>query len=158
MTRSTLKGMMTAAALFAVSACGDAGSPMEPVSAFAPAAPVAARAPSGQMSFSSSTTYDYYAQTPQSASGGTGQVSFAGSITTGTPCFNITAAHATGSGTLTITVSAAPNGNACIQVITHHNYNGTVSGLAAGTYAVTVVHDYGNRSSETAYTGTVVVS
>lgn len=153
MTRS-LKGIMTAAALFAVAACGDA-APTEP-SAFVPETEARMAKPSSG-NFTFSVNQSYSDEQAFSATGGTGRINFAGSIFTGTPCYNVTGSSATGSGTVTVTVDAAPNGNACIQVITYNNYTGTVSGLAAGTYTFNIVHKRGT-TTEVAYTTTVTVS
>jgi hypothetical protein len=153
MTRS-LKGMMTAAALFAVAACSDAGTPVEPASSFAPVAPVAAKS-NTQLTFSN-TTSTTSAQ-PESATGGAGRIDFTGSLQTPTPCYNVTATHSASEATVTVTVSASPNGQACIQVIAQQNYTGAVTGLAPGIYTFTLVHKTPDGSAP-AYTAPVIVT
>jgi hypothetical protein len=95
-------------------------------------------------------------QSPQTATGGVGGIDFTGSLTTGTPCFTVTATHSHRRNNVTVTVTAASTGGACVQVITYNNYTGRVSGLAAGTYNFTVVHRIGS-SSQTAFSGSVTV-
>jgi hypothetical protein len=95
-------------------------------------------------------------RTPQSASGGTGSIVLAGSITTATPCWLVTAVHTRNGSDITVTVAATPSGQVCTQVITFHNYQATVAGLAPGTYRLTVVHDVGGVVT-TAFNSTVVV-
>lgn len=95
-------------------------------------------------------------QTPQSSSGGVGRIDFAGSLTTGTPCYDVTASHSEKRSSVTVTVTATDAGGICTQVITHNNYTGAVSGLAAGTYTFTVKHSQGGAST-TVHTNTVVV-
>lgn len=95
-------------------------------------------------------------QTPQTASGSVGSIDFTGSLVTGTPCYDVSATHGTQGSTVTVTVTAASTGGFCTQVVTNNNYEGSVSGLAAGTYTFEVVHVTGGSSS-TAYTSTVVV-
>jgi hypothetical protein len=106
------------------------------------------------LTFSSAQSYD--AQTEQTATGGTGTIDFTGSLTTGTPCVEVTAAHRTGRSEVTVTVSASGTGGFCTQIITNNNYTGRVAGLAAGTYTFDVVHNTGG-ASYTAYSSTVTV-
>lgn len=108
----------------------------------------------GTLTFSS--TQSYTTATPQSATGGTGTISFAGSLQTGNPCYVVTGAHTERRNNITVTVTATSSGGICSEVITYNNYTGTISGLSAGTYNFTVVHRIGS-SSTTAYTSTVVV-
>ena len=152
--KALTRGLMTIALLAATAACD--GSPTG-ASAFVAGDGISAAqapAPSGTLTFSS--TQSYSEQTPQTASGGAGSIDFTGSLTTSTPCVFVSAAHSTRRGTITVTVSAASNGGFCSQVITHNNYTGSISGLAAGTYTFNVVHDAGG-GSETAYSSTVTV-
>lgn len=147
------KGLMTIALLAATTACD--GSPT------AGSALVSERDGIAMSSHTSSTltfssTQSYSEQTPQTATGGTGGIDFTGSLTTGTPCVNVSATHSQRRNTVTVTVSAADNGNICTQVITNNNYTGRVSGLAAGTYTFTVQHQ-GGFNSGTAFSGTVTV-
>ena len=122
--KALTKGLMTMALLAATAACD--GSPTAGSALVAGNdAFSAAKAPSGTLTFSS--TQSYSEQTPQTASGGTGTISFTGSLTTGT------------------------------QVLTNNNYTGTISGLPAGTYTLNVVHQGGFDSGQTAYSGTVTV-
>jgi hypothetical protein len=96
-------------------------------------------------------------QTPQSATGGTGSIVVAGSISTAAPCWTVTAAHTQDPGDITVTVTATPSGQACSpQVVTFHNYRATLGRLAAGTYDLTVIHDLGGTAT-TAFDNTVVV-
>lgn len=152
--KGTIKGLAAVVAMVAITACSDA-SPTESSFVATDAAAMAKAQPGpGTLTFSSSPSYS--SQTSQTATGGLGTIDFTGSLQTPNPCYNVTAAH-TGSGTaITVTVSAAYNGNICTQVITWHNYNGRISGLPAGNYTFTVVHDLeGSRS--TAYSSQVLV-
>lgn len=153
--KALAKGLLTIALLAATTACD--GSPTAGSALISESDGIAmAGQTSGSLSFSSTQTYDYASRTPQSASGGTGGIDFAGSLETGTPCVNVSATHSNRNGNVTVTVSAAENGNICQQVITHNNYGGRVSGLAAGSYQFTVVHNAGG-ANQTAWTGTVTV-
>jgi hypothetical protein len=149
---TTIRGCIAVAALAAAAACSDAGAPTEP-SFLTPPEAAQAKAPS-RLTFSSTQSYE--TQTPQTATGGVGTIDFTGSLTTGTPCYDVSAAHRSGPGQVTVTVSAVSTGGICAQVITHNNYQGRVSNLAPGTYTFTVIHEV-NGSRTTAYTSTVVV-
>jgi hypothetical protein len=151
--KALTRGLMTIALLAATAACD--GSPTAG-SAFVAEndAFAAAQAPSSTLTFSS--TQSYSEQTPQTATGGTGAIDFTGSLTTGTPCVNVSATHSQRRNAVTVTVSAADNGNICTQVITNNNYTGRVSGLAAGTYTFTVQHQ-GGFNDGTAFSGTLTV-
>jgi hypothetical protein len=153
--KALTSGLMTIALLAATAACD--GSPTE-ASAFtagdAGIAAAQAPAPSGTLTFSS--TQSYSEATPQTASGGTGTINFTGSVTTSTPCYDVSASHVNRRGTITLTVSAAGTGGICTQVITNNNYTGSISGLPAGTYTFNVVHAV-NNSSQTVYSSTVTV-
>ena len=105
--------------------------------------------------FSSTQAYDV--STPFSAAGGTGTVDFTGSLTTGNPCYDVTGSVRQAGQRVTVTVSAQNTGGICAQVITHNNYEGTVSQLDAGTYDFRIVHQV-NGSTSTAYTQQVTVS
>lgn len=152
----TLKGIITLATFAAVTACGDAASPTESSFVDAPSSPALAKPGGSQGQLSFSYTQSQSSETAQSSIGGVGRIDFTGSLTTGTPCVNVGATHSASTNTVTVTVSAAPNGSACIQVVTFNNYQGAVTGLSAGTYTFTVIHELGN-SRTTAYTSTVVV-
>lgn len=149
---ATLKSIIAAAALSTTIACSDA-VPTGP-SAMLPESAAQASSKS-QLTFNN--TQSYSDEQAFSATGGQGQISFTGSITTGTPCYNVTGASQTGTGTVTLTVTAAPNGNSCIQVVTFNNYSGAVSRLAAGSYTFQVVHVQGG-TSQTVFTQPVTVS
>jgi hypothetical protein len=152
----TLKGIFTLAIVATAAAC-DAGSPTESSFVSPPEAPMQAKpgaGSQGQLSFS--YTQSQSSETSQGSLGGLGRIDFSGSLTTGTPCVNVTASHSATTNTVTVTVSAASNGSACIQVVTFNNYQGAVSGLTAGTYTFTVIHDLGG-SRTTAHTNTVTV-
>jgi hypothetical protein len=146
------KGLMTIALVAATAACD--GSPTAGSALVAGEGISAAQAPSGSLTFAS--TQSSTEQAPQTASGGAGSISFTGSITTPTPCYDVSATQSTRRGTITLTVTASPNGGFCAQVLTNNNYTGSISGLAAGTYTFNVVHVTDGRS-QTAYTSTVTV-
>jgi len=95
-------------------------------------------------------------QTPQSASGGAGSIAFTGTISTATPCWGVSASHAESTDAITVTVTANPSIRACSQVITYNNYQGTITGVEAGTYRMIVIHNLGGTAT-TAFNGTVVV-
>lgn len=145
------KGLTMAVLAAAVAACD--GSPTT-ASAIAPEDGGIAMAKRSRLSFSSTQSYE--TQTPQTASGGAGAIDFTGSLTTGTPCYDVSATHSSGSGAVTVTVTGTSTGGFCAQVITHNNYTGRVSGLAAGTYDFTVIHEVGGTRS-TAYSAPVAV-
>jgi hypothetical protein len=154
MMKGLARGLTTMVLAIAAAACD--GSPTAG-SAFLPESGgiAAAQQPgSSTLTFSSSQSYD--TQSPQTASGGVGSIDFTGSLTTSTPCHTVTASHTDRRGNITVTVSAASTGGICTQVITNNNYTGRVSGLAAGTYNFTVVHQ-GGLESGTAYSSTVTV-
>lgn len=151
--KALAKGLLTVALLAATTACN--GSPTAGTALIAENdAFSAARAPGSTLAFSS--TQSYSEQAPQTATGGTGGIDFTGSMTTSTPCVDVSATHSERRGAITVTVTAADNGGFCSQVITHNNYTGRVSGLAAGTYTFTVVHGTGGGAT-TAWSGTVAV-
>lgn len=152
--KALTKGLMTIALLAATAACD--GSPTAGSALVAENDGFsAAKAPSGTLTFSS--TQSYSEQTPQTASGGTGSISFTGSLTTGNPCVSVSANHSVRNNVVTVTVTAASTGGICTQVITNNNYTGTISGLPAGTYTLNVVHQGGFDSGATAYSGPVTV-
>ena len=150
--KALAKGLMTVALLAATTACD--GSPTAG-SAFVSESDGIAMA-KARTSLTFSSTQSQETQSPQTAGGSVGGIDFTGSLTTGTPCYDVTAAHSVRTNTVTVTVTAASTGGFCAQVITHNNYTGRVSGLAAGTYTFTVVHQAGG-SSETAFSGPVTV-
>jgi ABC-type molybdate transport system substrate-binding protein len=108
----------------------------------------------GTLTFSQTQSND--TRTPQSATGGTGTIAFTGSISTATPCWFVAAVQTQTGNDITVTVTATPSGESCSQVITFHNYLATITGLAAGTYTLTVIHNVGG-TPVTAYDNTVVV-
>lgn len=154
MTR-TIKTLVAAVTLTAAAACSDA-TPTDPSSSLvaAPESGVSAAKQSSSLTFNS--TKSYSSQSEQTALGGVGAIDFSGSLMTGNPCYDVSATHREGQGSVTVTVSAAGNGGLCTQVITYHNYQGRVHGLASGSYTFTVVHDV-NGNSTTAYSGNVLV-
>lgn len=93
----------------------------------------------------------------ESATGGTGSISFQGSVQTSTPCFNVTGSQRQRGSRIVLTVTAAPTDGICAQVITYHNYSGAISGLAPGTYDFQIVEAVGGRST-TVLTQQVTVS
>jgi hypothetical protein len=153
--KALAKGLLTIALLAATTACD--GSPTGSSAFVAESDAVSMSGQSSStLSFSSTQTYDYASRTEQSATGGVGGIDFTGSLETGTPCVSVSATHSERRGSVTVTVSAADSGGYCQFVITHNNYSGRVSGLAAGSYAFTVLHDTGG-AGQTAYTSTVTV-
>lgn len=150
--KAMTKGLLTIA-LLSAAACNGAPTASNEF-ASTPDGPAFAQQPGSTLSFSS--TQSQTTATPQSSSGGAGSINFAGSMMTGTPCYDVSASHSQRSGSVTVTVTAADAGGICTQVITHNNYQGSVNGLAAGTYTFTVVHSDGG-SRTTAHTNTVVV-
>jgi hypothetical protein len=96
------------------------------------------------------------AQPPQTATGSATSLSFAGSVSTPTPCWPMTASHAADSAAVTVTITTNPSVQACDQVLTYNNYQGTIAGLAAGTYTLTIIHNRGGTAT-TAFSSPVVV-
>lgn len=141
------KGLLTIAMLAATAACDGAPTASNEFVSTADGPSFAATASTLTFSSTQGTT-----ATPQSASGGTGSISFAGSITTPTPCYEVSATHTARNGTVTVNVTSADAGGFCTQVITNNNYQGSVNGLEAGTYTFTVLED-----RVPAYTSVVVV-
>ncbi|HEX6039701.1 hypothetical protein [Longimicrobium sp.] len=146
------KGLMTIAMLAATAACDGAPTASNEFVA-TPAEPSFARS-SAQLTFSSAQSYSE--ETPATATGGTGSISFTGSITTPTPCYAVNAAQTTRKNEVTVTVTAASTGGICTQIITNNNYQGAVTGLTAGTYTFTVINEVGGTRT-VAQTSTVVV-
>jgi hypothetical protein len=89
-------------------------------------------------------------ETPQSASGGDGRISFTGGLNTPTPCYRLSASHRQEGSRITVTIVPQQEGEMCTQVITHNNYTGAVSGLSSGMYRLVVMHGPGH-DAETAY-------
>jgi hypothetical protein len=148
------KGMTTVVLAIAAAACD--GSPTAGSAFVSENDGIAvAQQPGSTLTFSS--TQSQSEASPQTASGGVGGIDFTGSLTTGTPCYTVTASHTDRRGSITVTVSAASSGGICTQVITNNNYTGRVSGLAAGTYNFSVVHQGGFGGTHTAYSSTVTV-
>lgn len=154
MTR-TIKTLVAAVTLTAAVACSDA-TPTDPSSSLVAAPEAGVNAANKGSSLTFSSTKSYSSQSEQSALGTVGAIDFSGSLMTGNPCFDVTATHREGQGSVTVTVSAASSGGLCTQVITYHNYQGRVHGLASGSYTFTVIHNV-NGSSTTAYSGNVLV-
>lgn len=149
--KTIAKGLLTIA-LFAAAACD--GSPTASNALVSPAeASMAAQAP-GVLVFTS--TQSQTEETPQTATGGVGSINFTGSVLTGTPCYTVTGSHSGRRNDITLTVTASSTGGFCTQIITYNNYQGSISGLTAGTYNFTVVHNV-NGTRTTAYNSTVVV-
>lgn len=96
-------------------------------------------------------------KTPQTATGGTGSIEFTGSLTTPTPCYTLSASHSVRGNRVVLTVTAQGTGGICTQVITHNNYQGAITGLAAGDYTFEVVHRTGSGPGETVYSTSVTV-
>jgi hypothetical protein len=151
--KAVTRGLMTIALLAATAACD--GSPTT-ASAFVSESDGIAMAGASSFSFNNTPSYDFATRNEQTASGGAGGIDFAGSLTTPHPCHNVSATRSVRQTAVTVTVTATDNGNTCHQAITHQNYTGRVSGLDAGTYTFTVVHDL-NGTPQTAYTATVTV-
>lgn len=150
--KAVTRGLMTLALVAATAACDS--SPTTASALVAGDEGISTARSESTLTFSS--TQNYETQTPQTASGSVGGIDFSGSLTSGTPCVEVAATHRAGRSDVTVTVSATGTGGFCSQVITHNNYTGRVSGLAAGTYTFTVVHNTGGANS-TAYSSTVAV-
>ena len=150
--KALAKGLMTVVLLAATAACD--GAPTAGSAFVSESDGIAMAKSQSSLTFTSTQSND--TQTAQSASGSVGAIDFTGSLTTGTPCYDVTASHRERSNAVTVTVTASETGGFCTQVITHNNYTGQVSGLAAGTYDFSVVHQVGTSSS-TAFSGTVTV-
>lgn len=134
-----MKGLAAIVLLLSAAGCGDLRSePLLPVVDGAQGAKSGAT-----LTFSS--TPDYSMQSEQTAMGTVGAIQFTGSITTPTPCYEVKAAQRTSGGTVTLTVSARSTGGICTQVITNHNYTGSVSGLPAGPHTFNVMHEVGTN-------------
>lgn len=146
------RNLLTLALLAATAACD--GAPTASSALASPADGAAFVEAAATLSFSS--TQSNTTQSPQAATGGAGRIDFTGSLTTPTPCYELTAAQTERRTDITVTVTAADAGGFCTQVITNNNYQGSVTGLAAGTYNFTVV-EVVNGTRTTAYTGPVVV-
>jgi hypothetical protein len=138
---SKAKGLIACIALAALAACGDART--EPL--LPPDDALMGKGRQGTLAFSSTT--DYSVQYEQTATGAPGAIQFTGSLTTPTPCYDVTASHRTGGSQVTLTVSARATGGGCIQVIANHNYEGAISRLASGTYDFEVIHEVGTSRS-----------
>lgn len=147
------KSLLTLAMIF-TAACN--GSPTGASSFAASDGEVLTSVSAAATSLSFTSTKDYSNATAQTATGGTGSISFTGSVQTSTPCVNVTASESTRKSVITVTVTATNTGDFCTQVITNNNYEGTLSGLAAGTYTFNVVHNV-NGSTSTAYSSSIVV-
>lgn len=145
------KGLLTIAML-ATAACD--GAPTASSAFAAPTDGAAFVEAASTLSFS--YTQSGSTETPQTATGGTGRIDFTGSVLTGTPCVELSATHGQRRTNITVTVTATGTGGFCTQVITNNNYQGAVSGLAAGTYTFTVVEVVGGEQT-TAYSGPIVV-
>ena len=147
----TIRAMAVAAAVLA------AGSAQAAVPVTGGAGGMAVEQPAywGTLAFSSTASSE--SGQAESATGGTGTISFQGSIQTSTPCFNVTGSHRERGSRIVVTVTAAPTDGICAQVITYHNYSGAVSGLAPGTYDFQIVEAVGGRST-TVLTQQVTVS
>jgi hypothetical protein len=109
---------------------------------------------SGTLTFTQTRSND--TQRPQSADGGTGSIVIGGSVVTATPCWLVTAVHRQDGNDITVTVTGRTSGQVCAQVLTFHNYQAAITGLAPGTYRLTVVHDVGGIAT-TVYTSTTIV-
>lgn len=111
---------------------------------------LAAAAPVVEPHAESELTFSYEQsqseESPQTASGGDGSISFTGSLTTPTPCYSVSASHREQGSRITLRVTAQQEGEICTQVITHNNYTGAVSGLSAGTYRFVVIHGTGGNA------------
>ena len=145
-------GLMTIALLAATAACD--GAPTASSAFISPTDEAALAQAKSRLTFS--YTQSNTDQTAQTSSGSVGAIDFTGSVTTGTPCYDVTADHTVRGSSVTLTVTATSTGGICTQVITYNNYQGDISRLSPGTYDFTVVHDV-NGNTSTAHTSTVVV-
>jgi hypothetical protein len=146
------RNLLTLALLAATAACD--GAPTASSALAAPTEGPSLAQSRSRLSFS--YTQSGSTETPQTATGGVGQINFTGSITTGTPCYDLTATHGAQGNGITVTVTAASTGGFCTQVITNNNYQGAVTSLAAGSYTFTVI-EVVNGQQTTAFTGPIVV-
>jgi hypothetical protein len=149
----TIRGMAAVVALLAAAA-GSAQAAV-PASGGAGGSAVERTVDWGTLTFSSTKSNE--SGQAESATGGTGSISFQGSIQTSTPCFDVTGSHRERGSRIVVTVTAAPSDGICSQVITYHNYTGQVSGLAPGSYDFQLVEVVGGRST-TVLTQQVAVS
>lgn len=146
----TIKGLAAVVAVFFVAGCSDVTAPLT-------ADDVAASySHGGEFTFNTTTSSE--GGQAFAATGGTGSVSFQGSMETPNPCYEVTGSHRVSGSKITLTVSAASTGGFCIQVITWFNYDGGLSGLSAGTYTFEIVHRNSGEPAETVYTTEVAVS
>lgn len=144
-----IKGLAALVLLISAAACGDLRSdPLLPVDG------IQAVRNGAMLTFSS--TPDYSMQAEQTAMGSAGAINFTGSITTPTPCYAVSATQRTVGNAVTLTVTARGTGGICTQVITHHNYTGSVSRLPMGAYTFTAMHEVGNNRWQ-AFGGDVTV-
>jgi hypothetical protein len=150
--KTIASGLLTIALFAATAACD--GAPTAPQARSSAADGASLVQSPGVLAFTH--TRSSGERTPQTASGGPASIGFTGSLATGQPCYVVTGAHSTRNDSVTLTVTATRTGDVCYQVVTYHNYQGSVAGLTPGTYTFTVVHSV-NGTSTTAYTGTVVV-
>ncbi len=112
--KGTIRSLAAVVMVAGVAACSDSVSPTG--SSLVADEPSFSSHGSATLTFSSTQSYD--TQTPQTATGGTGGIDFTGSLTTGTPCYDVSASLNQRSSTITVTVRAAPFGDFCAQVIT----------------------------------------
>lgn len=149
--KAVSRGLMVVALAAAAAACD--GSPTAGSALVAANDGGAAQSP-GVLTFASRPSQTE--QSPQTASGGLAGIDFTGSLVTGTPCYTVSATHATEGSDVTVTVTGTRTGDICAQVVTYHNYTGRVSALLPGTYNFTVIHRVGANTT-TAFSGTVTV-
>lgn len=146
--------MKTIKTLLALALLGAAACDGAPTGASALSAePALAQSP-GVLAFTSTPSSSE--RNPQAASGELARIDFTGSMLTGQPCYTVAGSHTTRGSEVTLTVTAIRMGEVCAQVVTYHNYQGSVAALTPGTYTFTVVHEVGSNRT-TAFSGTVVV-
>lgn len=148
-----MRALSRALAVLAVAAAAAACEGTPTGSVFVPGTGGSVETP-GALAFASTPSLTQ--QTPQTASGDTAGIDFAGTLATvANSCFTVAAAHVRSGNAVTVTVTGTAAAGICPQ-ITYHNYTGRISNLQPGAYTLTIIHRAG-VDSVTAFTGTVTV-
>jgi len=69
-------------------------------------------------------------------------VQLSGTISTPNPCYEIKGALSAENSQLTLSVVATSKGGFCIQMLAAFEYTATITDIPAGSYTISVVHDY----------------
>ena len=83
------------------------------------------------------------------AEGGAGRIVVRGQLDTPNPCQRVSATVGGGGRELTLRVESARTGDMCVASIANFTYDATLTGLAAGTYRLRVVHVFPETGWET---------